>query len=317
MTSANETPALDEPNTLETPCKASPSRPHRQGSFGTRGGSATRPLARFDTRSEIGFAGSDSALTTLRQQSPIRFLRPRPGIGDPVTGVLVNTAGGIVGGDRLAVEITVRDNAKVLVTGQAAEKIYRSSGETADLAVAINCGNGAGMEFLPQGTILYDGARLCRHTRLRVDADSQLIFGEILYFGRTAMGETFTHGVIDDRTELEWAGRRTWVDALRLDGCSANAMGSSGGLGGAVCAAMLVVVTPSPSRLLDALRSVLVNGGGDGFRTATGVFDGGPLVARWLGDDAMALRRSYAEAWCYLRAELLGRPSQMPLIWTI
>jgi urease accessory protein len=291
--------------------------PLQQGVSWVGGAAPATPLARFDARGEIGFAGTDAALKTLRQQSPIRFLRPRPDDGDPMTAVLVNTAGGIVGGDRLGIQISARDDANVLVTGQAAEKIYRSTGETADLAVTIECRTGAALEFLPQGTIFHDGARLRRRTRLRVDADSRLIFGEILYFGRSAMGETFSHGSIDDLTELEWAGHRVWIDALRLGGSSLKAMENRGGLDGAVCAAMILVVTPSPARSLIGLRSVLPQGVGEDFHAGAGVFQNGPLVVRWLGTNAMALRHSYSQAWCHLRAEVIGRPARMPKIWSI
>lgn len=274
-------------------------------------------LERFDARGAIEFSGGDAALSILRQQAPIRFLRPYPEVGDPRTAVLVNTAGGIVGGDRLSIDVGARDGAGVLVTGQAAEKIYRSDGATADLAVTLESRTGAALEFLPQGTILFDGARLRRRTVLRVDADATLLFGEILHFGRAAMGERFSKGQILDRLDVEWGGRRVWLDALRVTEDGIGAMRGLSGLAGAVHAAVLVLLTPSPDRYLTSLRQCLDKASGAEVRSGVSAFGEGPLVARWLGAEPAALRRSFAAAWCHLRSEILGRPAQMPRIWTI
>jgi urease accessory protein len=274
-------------------------------------------LERFHARGEIRFSGDDAALATLYQQAPIRFLRPHPEAGDPRTAVLVNTAGGIVGGDQLSVDVGAGDGAGVLVTGQAAEKIYRSDGGVADLAVTLEARTGAALEFLPQGTILFDGARLRRRTALRVDADASLLFGEILHFGRTAMGERFSKGGIHDRLDVEWDGRRVWVDAFRVAEDGFGAMQGLSGLGGAVHAAVLVFVTPSPGQYLKSLRACLGNASETEVRSGVAVFGNGPLVARWLGADAQALRRSFAAAWRHLRSVALGSPARMPRIWTI
>jgi urease accessory protein len=278
-------------------------------------------LERFDAQGAIDFVGEDATLSTLRQQAPIRFLRPYPEIGDPSTTVLVNTAGGVVGGDRLAVDLGARDGAKILVTGQAAEKIYRSDGGVADLSVTLEARSGAALEFLPQGTILFDGARLRRWTTLRVDADATMLFGEILHFGRSGMGESFTNGEIHDRLDVERDGERVWVDAFRVTEDTIGAMRSRSGLAGAIHTAVLVLMTSTPGDYVNALREV-VDGARDagvqaGVQVGVSAFKQGPLVARWLGDDSMALRRSFAAAWCYLRAHALDRPARMPKIWSI
>jgi urease accessory protein len=274
-------------------------------------------LERFDAQGAIEFSGDRAELAVLRQQAPIRFLNPYPEVGDPRTAVLVNTAGGIVGGDRLRTHVGARDGAQVLVTGQAAEKIYRSDGGTADLTVTLESRSGAALEFLPQGTILFDGARLRRRTVLRVDSDASMLFGEILHFGRAAMGERFSRGEIHDRLDVEWEHRRVWVDALALSEDEIGAMRGLSGLAGAVHAAVLVLVTPSPERFLKPLRACVETASEPGVRSGVAIFDNGPLVSRWLGDDAQALRRSFAAAWCHLRSGTLGRPARMPRIWTI
>jgi urease accessory protein len=274
-------------------------------------------LSRFVSQGSIRFSGAEACLAELKQQAPIRFLRPYPEDGDPATAVLLNTAGGIVGGDRLTMDISVDAGAQVLVTGQAAEKVYRSDGETAELRVTLSSRSGAALEFLPQGTILFDRSALRRRTVLRVDDDARLLFGEMLYFGRTAMGERFTAGAIDDRTDVEWGGRRVMVDVFRIENGGFAAMNSLSGLDGATCAAVMVLLTPSPEQYLAGIRADLERLAQAGYQAGAAVFPQGPLIVRWLGRDAEAVRRSFGMVWRHVRSVVLGRPARMPRIWSI
>ncbi len=275
------------------------------------------PLSRFDASGAVGFSGPDTRLAELRQASPIRFLRPVPEAGDPATIVLVNTAGGVVGGDRLSVTISADDHARVLVTGQAAEKIYRSSRDAADLSVDISARRGAVLEYLPQGTILFDDARLHRRTRLAADGDATLLYGEILHFGRTAMGEAFTSGSLRDRTEVWSGGRRVLVDALRLDGDVGGAMNGRSALPGATAAAVIWCLGPEARRACEAGRRSIA--GLEDFKgnAGAGCFERGPAVIRMISADGAELRRNFARVWSDLRLSVLERPARMPRIWSI
>ncbi|NQW08781.1 MAG: urease accessory protein UreD [Alphaproteobacteria bacterium] len=274
-------------------------------------------LTRYQARGAMGFRGTDSRVSMLRQQSPIRFLRPVSEIGDPTTAVIVNTAGGVVGGDRLSIDLSAHEGASALVTGQAAEKIYRSDGRDAEITVSVTCHAGSRLEVLPQGTILFDGARMRRSTTLDVDRDSTLLFGEILAFGRAAMGETLLTGHTDDRIDLRQQGRRVWADAFRLDENMMRALAGRSGLNGATASAMVCLVCPRPADILTDVRRLLVCLTGDGYQAAAATFENGPLIVRWLGKDGAALRRSFGGVWMHLRSAVLKRPARMPKIWSI
>ena len=275
-------------------------------------------LARFDASGSISFQGPETRLRDLRQNSPIRFLRPVPEPGDPTTVVLVNTAGGVVGGDGLTMSVSASDGAAVLATGQAAEKIYRSSGDTAELSVQIAAQDGAALEYVPQGTILFDGARMRRRTTLSANGDATLLYGEILHFGRTAMGETFASGLLGDRTDIHLDGRRVLVDALRLDGDMEEAMAARSGLNGATCAAVMYCLGPKAERARDAVREITQElDGGGATKAAAARFENGPMVARMIARDGAALRRDFARIWSRSRFAVLGRPEKMPRIWSI
>jgi urease accessory protein len=272
---------------------------------------------RYDARLEIAFAGADSRLRTLRQAAPLRAMTPYPEPDDRPLAVLANIAGGVAGGDRLAVAIEVRDRADATVTGQAAEKIYRADGAASEMDVSVTVAAGSTVEYLPQGTILFDGARLARRTSLDVEGDGRLLFGEILHLGRTAMGERFASGSLADHLVLRHDGRPIWADALRLAGDPGRAIGATSGLGGATTTAVALLSIPDAAKHLDRVREIVGASTSDPTRAAAAVFEGGPLLVRWLSNDGADLRRHFGEVWRYLRAGALGRPGRMPRIWAI
>ena len=141
---------------------------------------------------------------------------PRPAPGEPPCAVLLNTSGGIVGGDALQVEVRLEAGAAAVITSQAAEKAYRSAGADATLDVALDLADGAWLEWLPQETILFDGARLRRRLRVDAAAQARLVAADMLVFGRRARGERFQRGFLYDSWEVRIGRRLAWVDALRL-----------------------------------------------------------------------------------------------------
>ncbi len=107
-------------------------------------------------------SGDATVLATLYQRSPCRVLFPRPPLGEAPLAVLVNTAGGLAGGDHVSVAVRVEAGAAATVTTQAAEKIYRSLGPDARVEARLAVGEDARLEWLPQESILFDGACLDR-----------------------------------------------------------------------------------------------------------------------------------------------------------
>lgn len=279
--------------------------------------SAPSRFARFDARSHVGFADVGTRLDALRQESPIRFLHPDGERGEVRTTVIANTAGGVVGGDRLACAVAARDGARLLATGQAAEKIYRSDGEVARLEFSFASRSGAELEVLPQGTILFEGSRLERRTVLEAEHGGVLLYGEILHFGRAARGEPYRTGRLHDRTEIRVDGRLVLLDVLRLAEDTPLAMASRSGLAGARCAGVAYLVHPEAGRFVATAREALERAATPSVRASAGCFDDGPLVVRWLAEDGAALRRSFGSIWAHLRSRVLARPARLPRIWSI
>jgi len=140
----------------------------------------------------------------------------------PCEAVIVNTGGGVAGGDSYKISLTVENGASVEATTTAAEKIYRSDGPPASIAAALTLRSGARLAWLPQETILFDHARLDRSLAIDVAADADLIAVETLVFGRLAMGEARIDASLRDSWRLTRAGRLVFADATRLDHAGAT-----------------------------------------------------------------------------------------------
>lgn len=253
-------------------------------------------------------------LATLHQTPPLRILFPTPPADDIATAALVTTSGGLVTGDRLDITAEARAGAAALVTAQAAEKVYRSTGADCLIDVGLTAGQGAWLEWLPQETILFDGARLRRQTRLDVAPGGQVLAGEIVVFGRRARGERFTKGLLRDAWTVTRDGALTWADALHLEHGIPQVLAAPAGFAGAAASATIVYVADDPQARLDAARDLLP-AAANGVRAAAGIVND-ILVVRWLAADPFELRAAFGQFWAGFRAAAGGRPARLPVLWS-
>jgi urease accessory protein len=276
------------------------------------------PLAVHGT-AEIGFAvrGGQTRLAHLYERNPLRVLFPAPEPADAALAVLVTTSGGLVAGDRIEVEVTAGAGAVAHVTGSAAEKIYRSTGATTEIDQRLVVEAGAWLEFLPPETILFDRARLRRNTRVALADGAGFLGGGIVVFGRIAMGERFTDGLLHEGWEVHRDGIIVWGDALHIDDDVSTIMADPACFAGAASCATLILAPQDddPRRFIDAAREVMEQSNAGGVRAGITVVNG-LLVARWLGEPVL-VRRAYADLACHLRAAAMGLPPRLPRLWHV
>jgi urease accessory protein len=280
----------------------------------------TTEWCRVSGVAEIGFARRDgkTRLAHLYQHDPLRVLFPAAEPNDAALAVLVTTSGGLVAGDRLRIDVRLDAGSITHVTASAAEKIYRSTGATSEIVQRLTVARGAGLEYLPPETILFDGARLRRRTMLDLAPGAGFLGGGITVFGRRARGEGFTHGLLHERWEVCRDGALAWGDALHLDGDIQALMGDPACFDGAAACATLLLAPPAgdPRLFIDGARAVQQRCALPGLRAGVTTV-GGLLIARWLGRDPLALRRAYAELACHLRAAAMGLPPRLPRPWSV
>jgi urease accessory protein len=180
------------------------------------GDPSDKDLQRAEGCGRIVLRGAElgTRIVDIFQRSPIRIMFPRIGHGAVEEAVLVNTAGGIAGGDRLESSVTTLANASIAVTSQAAEKVYRALDEPARIATKLKASAGSKLAWLPQETIIFNGARLSRETEIELSSGAELLALEWLVLGRAAHGEEIVGGHITDSWRVKREGRLVWADGF-------------------------------------------------------------------------------------------------------
>ncbi|HMB09940.1 urease accessory protein UreD [Saliniramus sp.] len=222
-------------------------------------------------------------------------------------GVFINTGGGMTGGDRLGIDVTLADGAEAALTTQAAEKIYRSDHDDTEVTVSLDLAPGAGLAWLPQEQILFDEARLRRRFEVAMAADARLILLESTIFGRTAMGESVNAGRFRDSWRIRRAGRLIFAEEVRLEDTIAQTLARGAVAGGAHAFATCLIVAPDAEARLEEARALLVDAPSTCGISALDGF----LVARFLSHDAQALRGTL------IRFVEAMRGHAMPRSWMI
>jgi urease accessory protein len=241
--------------------------------------------------------------TASREEGSLRVRFPGA-CADAPEAVLVNTAGGIAGGDHFAVDLALYAGARLVITTAAAEKIYRSLGSDARVDVTATLAAGAELTWLPQETILFDRARLVRTLTIAIEPGAKLVLAETVVFGRAAMGETVREGSFADRWRVRCAGRLIFAENFRVDGAVGARLNEAAVAGGRTVLGT-VLVAPGDDAAAAAMRA------------ATGAFRGEVGVSAWNG---IALARLAAQDGAALRHDLivllsaLGRRA-LPRIW--
>ncbi|MFM8988266.1 MAG: urease accessory protein UreD [Alphaproteobacteria bacterium] len=265
--------------------------------------------ARVTLRDDAG----TTRLVELWHHDPMRVLLPEPVDDEIPHVVLLNSAGGLVGGDSLRTEIGLGDRARALVTGQAAEKVYRSDGPDVAIRTSLSAGRDAWLEWMPQETILFEASRLDRRLSIDLAAGARCLAGETLVFGRRARGETIARAWLRDRWEIRREGRLAWADAFALRPDEPGVLDAPFALDGAAAMATLAYCGADAPARLEGLREALA---GHGAGIAASCL-GDILRVRGLSRDAQALRRAVAEAWRFLRAAGGSLPARLPRLWHI
>ncbi|MFL5333591.1 MAG: urease accessory protein UreD [Geminicoccaceae bacterium] len=264
---------------------------------------------------DLAFARRDGAthLAGLYQKTPLRAFFPHHESGNLAVAAIANVGGGLVAGDTARLNVAVGADAAALVTSQAAEKVYRSTGADCRVETSLTVAERGWLEWCPQETILFERARLRRSLRLDLAGSARAMLAESLVLGRLASGEQTGQGLLHDRIEVHVDGHLSWHDSLRLDGVFDPILAATAGLGGARAIATFVYVAADAEQRLDLARSLL-----PGAPVAAGATSvDGLLIARFLAQDALALRLAFTLFWAGFRAAVAGLPPVLPRLWHV
>ena len=263
---------------------------------------------RVDGGVRATFASVDrqTRIDRLGEHGGYRMLFPRTNSAR-AEAVVINTGGGVVGGDRVVFDIRAEADADVAVTTQAAERIYRSVGPFSTLDVHLGVAAGARLAWVPQETILFSGARLQRRIEVDIADGGTVLLAESTVFGRIASGEVMQDGRLHDIWRVRRDGCLVFAEATRLDDVSKATLGRSAVLGGAAAASLLLCVGPDAEARLPAVREAR-----SGFRGEAGASAwNGMLIVRCVAAAPEDMRHDVMRAI----AILSGAP--LPRVWSM
>jgi urease accessory protein len=257
-------------------------------------------------------------LTGCRHRGPLRVQKALYPEGAAVCqAILLHPPAGIAGGDHLHVSAAVATGAHAQITTPGAGKWYRSGGPDASQKLDFTVADKAVLEWLPQETIVFDGARAQMQTRVRLDAGSAYLGWEILCLGRRAAGESFAAGQIGLHTRIERCGRPLWLERGQICADDRLLHSRSGWAGATACGTLLATLSTGEAASLDVaalLAACRLIHPADGAEHGVSALPG-LLVARYLGQHGEAARHWFAALWQTLRPSLLGRSAVPPRIW--
>ncbi|UVK41407.1 urease accessory protein UreD [Mesorhizobium sp. AR10] len=228
---------------------------------------------------------------------------------DPLEAVLINTAGGLTGGDRLGWEVDVGAGASATITTQACEKIYRAASDRAEVRVKLTVGEHGRIAWLPQETIVFDRSAFARTLDVELAVDAEALLLEATVFGRLAMGERAAHGHFHDRWRVSQEGALVHAEDFRIGPGIAATLGRSAVAGGAIAVATVLMVSPRAAAFLDPARHII---GGQGDAGAWSVKKSGKLLARLFAEDGYQLRKRLVPL-----VELLNGRAGLPKLWSL
>jgi urease accessory protein len=236
----------------------------------------------------------------LYQDGCAKIRTPRDPDAPGIEAVLINTAGGLTGGDRLQWAAAAGEDCELSLTTQACERIYRSAGGRAEVDVRLRAEAGSSLQWLPQETLLFDGGEIDRRLEADLAPGASLLAVEAVVLGRTAMGEQVRRGRLRDRWRVRRDGRLVFADEIRLEGPIAEIAAAPAVLAGGQAFASILLVSPDAETKLSEVRAALGPSGG------ASAFDG-KLFARVTAKDGFTLRGGLVPALQVLRAAPLPR----------
>ena len=252
---------------------------------------------------QIKFGLNGSRVTRLYQSGSSKILLPKT-YGAMREAVLLNTAGGITGGDIVDISIEASD-CRLVATSQTAERLYKSSMHPARISIDLNLDKAATLHWLPQETIIFQGAAADRTINLNMSADSSCLIVETIILGRQAMGEKIEKCYFTDNWRLYKEGILFHAESLRIGDDVEALMNSNAGINGSRMISTIICVGANTEYLKPIIEKNLASE--NSMCAATYLNE--KLIVRLVSNYSAGGRTDLNKILCALR----GHP--MPRVW--
>lgn len=271
-------------------------------------------LQRADGCGRLVLSGSENGtrIEEMFERSPTRILFPRTGSRPVGEAVVINTGGGVAGGDRLECSVTALPGASIAVTSQAAEKVYRALHDPARVATRLTAHESTRLAWLPQETIVFNGARIHRTTEIELFCGAELLALEWLVLGRAAHGEVVVCGSVLDAWRVKKEGRLIWADSFRISDEIFVHLNRKALLSNCNSIATLVYFGPDLDRRVESLRQILSPLECDCAVTLVS----GLIVARFAATQSSDLKLALRSFLQQFEPEVGSGPFGVPRMWS-
>jgi urease accessory protein len=273
-------------------------------------------MTAFEGILSLVFAKTERGTQLLHQQTlaPLKVQRPFfPEGKEFCHTVVVHTAGGMVGGDRLSWQLQLQPGAKTLITTVAASKVYRSTGLVSQQSAEIEIQEGGILEWFPQETIIFNGANYRQDLRVELAPNARWLGWDITRFGRSARGERFLEGSWRSNTEVWREGIPLWLDRQQLQGGGTQIDNWHSLAGYPVVANFAFVGQPVSGEIVQGARNLWTGRDPSGRIGVTRLMSG--LLCRYRGASSQSARSWLIDVWNLLRLTYLNRPACCPRVW--
>jgi urease accessory protein len=260
----------------------------------------------------LGSSGRHTRIIDVFQKSPVRIMLPRVPGGEIEEAVLINTGGGVAGGDRLEYDVAALQNASIAVSTQAAEKLYRALDEPARIKTKLRVTEAAKLAWLPQETIIFNAARICRNTEVEVSSGSELLAQEWVVLGRAAYGEEMTGGHIAESWRVKRDGRLIWADSFRVTDEMFEHLHRKALLSQCKAIGTLIYFGPHLDKRLEFLRAIVASLGCYCAVTAVN----GLIIIRFAAKVSSDLRLALRSFLQQFSREFGSGPFRVPKMWS-
>ena len=255
-------------------------------------------------RLSVKRSGDQTRIENLYQQGCSKIRLPTPG-DEGLQAIMINSSGGLTGGDRLDWSFELEDHTALTVTSQACERIYAASEDIAQTSISLVVGEGARLAWLPQETILFDNGAFARSINVELAKNAELLMVEPIIFGRQAMEEKVLNGWLKDSWRISRDGQLLHAEEAAFGESVDNLLQSRAVTSGQLAAATVLLIADRAEGLIEPARKVLGPGGG------ASCWDG-KLLARMVAEDGYCLRKRLVAL-----ISMMNRDTPLPKIWAL
>ncbi|NES86564.1 MAG: urease accessory protein UreD [Moorea sp. SIO2B7] len=255
-------------------------------------------------------------VTNSYSKAPLKIQRPFYPEGKAIChSVVLHTAGGIVGGDRLSQNFHLQANAKTLITTAAANKIYRSNGKQAKQNINIKIDADACLEFMPQEAIVFNDAFYRQDLKVELAPGASFLGWEIIRFGRSSRGKKFLQGKWRSNTEVWQEGCPLWIDRQGLVGGEEMFYSPNALAGKPLVGTLYYIGKPVSQEIVEKARNCWYNREAQGEAGVTQLLTG--LLCRYRGNSTSEVKTWFIDVWQLLRLNYLRISATKPRVWQL